>query len=448
MSSNVVTRFAPSNTGILHAGSARTALFSWAYARGKKGKFILRIEDTDQARSTEESLKSILEDMRWLGFDWDEGPDIGGNNGPYRQSERLPIYNDYLDKLIKEGFAYEKEGAIRINVEKAFPHEYIEFNDLILGRQRVKRDQVNDFVIKKSDGFPTYHLAVVVDDHTMGVNHIFRAQEHLSNTPKHIVLQSAMNFPQPFYAHIPIVLNQDGSKMSKRQKTGMININDFRKLGILPSTIVNYLSLLGWSPGNNVEHFDKEYLFDKFDICSVNKSNARFDMKKLLSFSKKRLSSMDKEVFINMARDFSAQNLNDVYMKMSETGMLPRALSMFYGRSSTLSDPLMSGSFLVHEPTVDQKEAEKVLYKDDNAGIKTLSIVHDVLRVLDVWDASQISSVISGISNEHNLSKNKVSQPIRIAITGSCSSPPIEEVMETIGRQECLNRIASLIKKG
>jgi glutamyl-tRNA synthetase len=336
--SKVVTRIAPSPTGngasSCHAGLGRTALFNWAYARKNGGKFILRIEDTDQKRSTKESEDGIINDLKWLGIDWDEGPDIGGKNGPYRQSERLDLYNPFIEKLLKDGNAYEDDGCVRIKF-KHYGKTHCDVDDMILGKVSYPNNLLQDFVIRKSDGFPTYHFGVVVDDAMMGINHIFRAQEHLANTPKHILIQKALGFDIPNYAHMPIILNQDGSKMSKRQKTGEINISDFRESGYISSALINYLSMLGWSPKTKEEIFNKKFLVDNFDIKDVRKSNAKFDYKKLQNVNGKHLSLLDEKEFVTKATDYISYienhqefNISAFHKKAQTFGQISNSISM------------------------------------------------------------------------------------------------------------------------
>ena len=272
MSSNVKVRFAPSPTGYLHIGGARTALFNWLFARHNKGIFLLRIEDTDQQRSTEEATHAILDSMKWLGLDWDEGPHF--------QSQRLSIYKQYAEKLVAHGKAFydtDEEGrkAIRFKMQDGVT----EINDLIHGAITFDASLIEDFVILKADGFPTYNFACVVDDAEMGITHIIRGDDHISNTPKQIALYNAFGFKMPEFAHIPMILGEDGSRLSKRH--GATSVTEYRDKGYLPHALVNFLALLGWSPGNDQEIISIQEMIEKFTLKRVNKTSAQFNNTKL-----------------------------------------------------------------------------------------------------------------------------------------------------------------------
>ncbi|OHB96797.1 MAG: glutamate--tRNA ligase, partial [Planctomycetes bacterium RIFCSPLOWO2_12_38_17] len=272
MSSNVRVRFAPSPTGYLHIGGARTALFNWLFARHNKGVFILRVEDTDQQRSTEESTKAIFDSMKWLGLDWDEGP--------YYQSQRLSIYKQYAERLVEHGKAfYDTDAEGRKAIRFRMQDEITEFNDLIHGAITFDAALIEDFVILKADGFPTYNFACVVDDADMGITHIIRGDDHISNTPKQIALYKAFGFKMPEFAHIPMILGEDGSRLSKRH--GATSVTEYRDKGYLSHALVNFLSLLGWSPGNDQEIISITEMIEKFTLKRVNKTSAQFNNTKL-----------------------------------------------------------------------------------------------------------------------------------------------------------------------
>ncbi|MBC7289525.1 MAG: glutamate--tRNA ligase, partial [Armatimonadetes bacterium] len=318
MSSTVRTRFAPAPTGYMHVGNVHTALFAWLFARHNKGKFILRIEDTDEVRSTPEALEHIYAGLRWLGIDWDEGPDIGGPYGPYIQSQRLHIYRKYVDRLLAEGKAYEcfctpeeLDERRKLMLARGIAPRYdgrcrelspeqrerlkaegrpfaINFamrqtgttvvRDLIRGEVAYENALMGDFVILKRSGYPTYHLAVVVDDYLMNITHVIRAEEHLSNTPRHIQLQDALGFPTPHYAHLPIILGPDRSKLSKRH--GAVSMIEYERMGYLPEAMFNFLALLGWNPGDEREILTREEIIELFTLEGCSKSAAIFDLNK------------------------------------------------------------------------------------------------------------------------------------------------------------------------
>jgi glutamyl/glutaminyl-tRNA synthetase len=297
--SKVRVRFAPSPTGFFHIGSARTALFNWLYARHTGGVFILRVEDTDKSRNSDDFLRVIYDSLRWLGLDWDEGPGIGGAYGPYRQSERAEVYREYLERLKASGRTYEKDGALlfRISGEPQVIEDAI--------RGRVERTEEKDFVIVRSDGNPVFHLVNVVDDIAMQVTHVIRGEDHLSNTSKHTELFKALGAPLPTYAHIPLILKQNGpGKMSKRDQGALIE--EYQKRGFIPAALVNFLCLLGWSPKDDREILPIAEVVRLFDLPGINQSNARFDEKKLAHMNMVYIHAMEPEKCFEFVRDFLA----------------------------------------------------------------------------------------------------------------------------------------------
>ncbi len=519
---SVVTRFAPSPTGALHIG-VRTALFNWAYARQHQGQFIVRLEDTDQARSSIESARRIIAELRWLEVDWDQGPrcvenwrdalakdfdpmaDQVGNCGPYCQSQRLQIYEQYLDQLLTSGHAYHDDGAIRFRMDQD-----VKFDDTVYGHIEVKAKELEDFVIRKADGFPTYHLAVVVDDALMAVTHVIRGQEHLTNTTKHVALQDALGFDRPTFVHTPSVLNADGSKMSKRDKAKVarkalkehcpeeeelmawaitesaivpqellafyrkkndsadiaqilahpqwldlmlpeIDVADFRHSGYLSQTLVNYMVLLGWNPGGDIERFDREFLIERFSLDRINKSNAKFDRKKLLAFNQESIAGLEHDDFKDRLRVFKDQELSDDLREQfgsifSDDQRLTLFAQAYHRRASTLKDPFELGSFLtVDGPPLeyDQKAVEKVLNHKKGQGYGVLEEIHKVLKEVgdDQWNAEELESLLKNVSDDLQLSMRFVAQPLRVAISGSTVSPPIGITLEIVGREIALRCI-------
>ena len=310
---SVRVRFAPSPTGYLHIGGARTALFNWLYARHTGGKFVLRIEDTDQERNTPEAIGVILDGLRWLGLDWDEGPvtndptgESAGECGPYYQSQRSDIYAKRVDELKAKGLVYEDEGALRFRMQR----DPVTIPDLICGdvvRELTDREEVQpDFVIVRSDGKPVFHLVNVVDDIEMGITHVIRGEDHLSNTSKHIALFKAFGVEPPKFAHIPLILNGDGSKMSKRDEGA--SLDGWQKAGYVPGAVTNYLSLLGWSPKDDSQVLPMEEIIERFDLPQINRANARFDLEKLqwMNYEHLRVLPMDQytELAIKAGMDF------------------------------------------------------------------------------------------------------------------------------------------------
>lgn len=277
----VITRFAPSPTGELHIGGARTALFNYLWARHNNGKFILRIEDTDRKRHSEEAIDNIKRDLEWLGIEWD-------NEVVEKQSNRVQLYKDWIDRdLLALHYAYIKRGSNAVYLSPP-KNKDITIEDTILGEIKINTKSINNFVIRKSDGFPTYNFACVIDDYLMKITHVIRGQEHLNNCAPQQIIRDALGITDvPTYSHVSVILNLDGSKMSKRDKTSMINVKDFRDAGISPDALINYIALLGWSPGGDVEIMDRQELIERFSLDRLRKSNSKFDYKKLESFNKK-----------------------------------------------------------------------------------------------------------------------------------------------------------------
>ncbi|MHC5114844.1 MAG: glutamate--tRNA ligase [Planctomycetota bacterium] len=506
MTDLVRTRFAPSPSGHLHVGGARTALFCWAFARAKGGTFLLRIEDTDRKRSSDAAAMAFLEDLAWLGIDWDEGPVFdhlegtcgGGDRGPYFQSERKDLYDKYIEQLLESGHAYRTEDeqpAVRLKV----PDGPITFHDEVVGEVVTSSEQVDDFVIRKGDGYPTYHFAVVVDDELMGVTHVIRAQEHLSNTPKHVLIQDALGFTRPTYAHVSIIIGADGSKMSKREKDRAlrrtvrereltsspavdaetwswwmeskdhqldlevaerladelgidlpeINVHDFRRAGFLRDVLVNYLALLGWSPGGDREQFDVAFLIENFDLDKLGKSSAQFDRDKLLSFNKDAIAAMSDEEFtkrlFRYTMDFHRDFMDAFVERYSEDDFAHFARQN-RARSKTLADPIKDGRFFVIDDDAieyqQSKAVRKALVKGEPNGYAHLEAIRPVLETLPEWTVPSIETAIETYAEQHAGGRlGSVAQPLRIAVSGGPVSPAIHDTLALLGRDRVLARI-------
>ena len=485
---SIVTRFAPSPTGYLHVGGSRTALFNWLLARKLGGKFVLRIEDTDQVRSTEESTRKILEDMHWLGLTWDEGPEVNGPNGPYFQSQRLEIYRKYAEQLLAAGRAYKcfetpeelaaartkakaegrplkyNRAALKLLPEQIkdletqgrpfvirfhMPDTDIVVHDVILGDVTFKVPELEDFVIVKSDGFPTYHFAVVVDDYLMQVTHVLRGQEHLMNTPKHQALQEAFGFPHPVYAHMPLIFNMDGSKMSKRDKEKAIkagktppeiDVHDFRVAGYMPEALLNFVSLLGWSPGGDRELMSIAEMTQLFSVERIGKTNAKFDRDKLRAFNTEYIKTATRERLREVVQQFL--DVTDYPLKHADPGVREQILELYQPRSRTLVEMAeMSRFFLVDEITYDPKAVDKVLKKDEGAAA-VLADLLDRLTGLAPWTVESLTQCIDGYAAEKQLKMPKVAQPIRVAVAGTAVSPPLYETLHVLGKEKTIKRIA------
>jgi glutamyl-tRNA synthetase len=530
----VVTRFAPSPTGYLHIGGARTALFNWLLARRMGGRFLLRIEDTDIKRNTPTAARQVMDDLRWLGIEWDEGPQIGGPNGPYFQSQRLDIYNQYLKKLLDAGQAYycfettEELTAMRARAEadkkgfmyprpKSFPDagdvkkaraegkavtvrfaypidKTIVVNDVVRGEVTFGAGEFGDFIIQKSDGFPTYHFACVVDDELMEVTHVVRGQEHLMNTPAHIALQQALGLRTPIYAHMSVTVSQAGGKLSKRERPkalraaikaspeidreklaaaggisleeleqflkgkiapdmpavnamaesiGLalpeINIVDFLRSGYLPETMVNFLALLGWNPGGDKEIMTIEELIEAFDLSRLTKTNSLFDRKKLLAFNTEHIRMTPKDKLLGYFKTYLAEI--DSPAARADDELLGRILQVNVGAQTlAMIEQKVRFAFIDNDQVqYNDKAVKKVLLKGN--GLAMLKIVRNKLSELEEFTEEAIENMLRSLAEQKKVGLGKVAQPLRVAICGGTISPPIFDSVQMLGRENTLKRI-------
>ena len=538
----VVTRFAPSPTGYLHVGGARTALFNWLCARRTGGTFILRIEDTDQKRNTPTAAQQVMDDLRWLGIEWDEGPEAGGPNGPYLQSQRMEIYDKYIKKLLDEKKAYycfdtpEELDAYRKKAEaqkksfsyqrpKEFPSESdaekakaqgrdvtvrfavpqdvpLSINDIVRDEITFAPGEIADFIIQKSDGFPTYNFACVVDDYLMKITHVIRGQEHLMNTPGQQALWKALfgDSQLPKYAHMSVTISDSGGKLSKRERpkalrnaikarqeieagklaevagiapeeldsfikgkttpdmpsivamaeylgVGLpeINIVDFFKSGYLPETMVNFLALLGWNPGDNREIMPIGELIESFDLSRLSKANSLFDRKKLLSFNMEHLKMAPPEKVLEHFRAY-LKTVNSP-VDSAEDELFLTILKLCEG-TRTLVDIERKSRFLFldnNEIQYDEKAIKKVLLKSD--GLAILAIVRNKLAAMEQLTEQGIEDMLRSLAEEKQVGLGKVAQPLRVAICGSTVSLPIFESVQLLGKENTFARIDATLKK-
>ncbi len=539
MSEKVVTRFAPSPTGYLHVGGTRTALFNWLYARRMGGIFILRIEDTDQKRNTPAAIRQVMEDLRWLGIDWDEGPEIGGPNGPYLQSQRKDLYDKYIKQLIKEQKAYycfdtlEELDAMRENAEaqkknfiyprpKKFPNESdvkkakaenkpvtvrfavpqdkpIVVADEIRGEVMFAPADISDFIIQKSDGFPTYNFACVIDDYLMKVTHIIRGQEHLMNTPSQQVLWQALGFGElPKYAHMSVTVSDTGGKLSKRERPKAlrkvikqkkdidleklaeagnlnieelesfikgkatadmpsidamakhlgvqlpeINVVDFFKSGYLPETMVNFLALLGWSPGDKREIMSVDELISCFDLSRLTKANSLFDRQKLTAFNTEHIRMASKEKLFDHFKDYLREIKSPV--SKADDKRLQRIIELCAG-ARTLADIERKSRFLFldnDEIEYDEKAINNVLLKGD--GINILQTIRSKIETQAQITAKYTEEMLRSLADEKKVGLGEVAQPLRVAICGTTISTPIFDSVEMLGKENTLARIDNTV---
>lgn len=430
--SHVRVRFAPSPTGFFHIGSARTALFNWLYARHAGGVFILRIEDTDKERNSEEFLNVIYSSLRWLGLDWDEGPHAGGSYGPYRQSERAHIYREYLETLKTAGRTYEKDGAVYFKISGQ--PQVIE--DAIRGR--VERTEEKDFVIVRSDGNPVFHFVNVVDDIAMKVTHVIRGEDHLSNTSKHTELFSAFGAPIPIYAHIPLILKQNGpGKMSKRDQGALIE--EYQRRGFLPEALVNFLCLLGWSPKNDVEKMPITEVIRLFDLPGVNQSNARFDEKKLAHMNMAYLHELPVDRFVEQGTAYLERQQFFPAGK-PDGAYLHDVLALCQPKLRSVEDlPGFIGYFFTEDFTIDPKAKEKIFAKGDPK--RRLQETLATLPQADFATDATLEQWVQGMAAANGVQTAEYIHPGRLAVSGTNVGPSFYGLFRVLGRDRVKARI-------
>ncbi len=478
MDKGVRVRFAPSPTGSLHVGGARTALFNWLFARHHGGSFVLRIEDTDRERSTEASALSIMSVLAWLGLDWDEGPDKGGPYGPYRQSERLDLYRLDADRLLAAGHAYRcyctpeeltarREEAMRrglpprydgrcrhltdadrarleaqgrrpvLRIKAPGPGETV-VDDIIRGAVTFDNEKMlDDFVIMKSDGWPTYNFACAVDDHLMAISHVLRAEEHLSNTPRQIHLCNLLGFETPRFAHLPMILAPDRSKLSKRH--GAVAVEEFRAAGYLPEAIVNYLCLLGWSPGDEREILSLDEAARLFTLDRVNKTAAVYDVEKLTWLNGNYLRAADLDALVDL-----------VEPRLREAGLIPAAMAVDRAwlrsllaksrdRARTLSEfPDLLRYFFEEPAEYDEKGVRKYFVAE---AAERLGRARALLAGLRDWSVEGVEAAYRALAEEMGLTAGALIHPTRLALTGRTVGPGLFDIIFLLGRERSLARL-------
>ncbi len=483
----VRVRFAPSPTGYPHIGNIRTALFNWLFARHSGGTFILRIEDTDQSRKVEGALEVILNSLKWLDMDWDEGPEVGGDYGPYFQSERLDLYQKYAQQLINSGYAYkcycsserleqmrkgmaERKEAMRsydrhcrdLSLEEQAKYEAQDitpvirfkiplegqttFHDLIRGDITFDHRELDDLVLLKSDGYPTYHLANIVDDHFMEISHIMRADEWLSSTPRHVLLYQAFGWEPPLYVHLPMILGPDKSKLSKRH--GATAITEFQEQGYLPETMLNFMALLGWSLDDKTELFTREDLIKLFSIERISKTAAVFNHEKLHwmngtylrelgheELSKKIMPVLESELPVSVPRPVSEEYVKQIIPLIQE-------------RISTLKEVALYADFFFIGDELEYDTSLLIPKKmDAGSTLKALRAAQERLPSLEAWDHDSLEGLLRLLAEELGLKTGQMFSPLRVACTGRTASPGLFETMTVLGKEKCLNRIEIAINR-
>ena len=429
-------RIAPSPTGELHIGNARTALFNWLYARNNNGKFLLRIDDTDTERSTPEYIENIVQNLSWLGIDWDEGYEISDSNS-YKQSDRFGRYEEVANQLLKNDFAYEDDGAVRFRVEK---DKEIFFQDYVRGDMRFNSNDVEDFVILRSDKSPTYHLASTVDDIDYEITIIARGEDILSSTPKHIMIMNALNAKVPDFCHLPLLFGPDGKKLSKRH--GDTSVSSFRERGVLPETMFNFMSILGWSPGNDIEIFDKEFAINNFDLKKVLANPAIFDTQKLLWMNGQYIREIDEKTFNKIAHESIKTSLSRELFS-EEIDRINLILSVVQERLETLNDLIEQVKFLLDEPfNVDEKEWEEV---NSNVAQDYLTNIRNEFKTMKDFELDKIEEMMREELKKLDLKPKEGFQATRVAITGTKISPPLFESIYALGQSSTIARLAEKI---
>lgn len=468
----VRTRFAPSPTGYMHIGNLRTALYAYLTARKNDGVFILRIEDTDQERNVPEALAAIYNSLEMAGLDYDEGPGKDGGYGPYVQSERLPIYKEYAEKLLENGGAFrcfckkedqpkDEDAPVRRDPCRFLTSEEIEeklaagegfvirqripdegsttFIDHVYGEITVENSQLDDQVLLKSDGFPTYNFANVVDDHLMAITHVMRGQEYLSSTPKYNLLYESFGWDIPEYVHLPLIIKEDGSKFSKR--LGDPSFEDLVKMGYLPEAIVNYIALLGWNPGTDQEYFTLSELEEIFSIDRINKSSAAFSFDKLTWLNGEHIRAMSLDDFHQLAKAYYPEALSEFNtLKISE---------LLQVRTEKLTEIPEQIGFFVKVPDYDIEMYRHQKSKcDPEVSLEILKKVRPVLKSLETWDNDNLYLTLKEFGKEQNYKTGTVMWPIRTALSGVPVTPGgATALAEILGKEETLNRIQQGIEK-
>jgi len=478
----VRARFAPSPTGFLHIGNARTALFNWLAVRNAAGEFIVRSDDTDTERSTAEFARDILDGLRWLGIDWDEGVEVGGPHGSYRQSDRFDRYRQVADDLTQSGRAYpcfctaeelderrrqaredgkppgydgrcrdiepaeaseRRAGGEQASLRFAVPRPgATTFVDVVRDDMSFDHESIDDFVILRSDGSPTYHLASSVDDVDYGITHVIRGEDLLSSTPKHILITEGMGATPPTYVHLSLLMGPDGSKLSKRH--GDTSLRAYRDAGFVPDATVNYLSLLGWSPGGDEEIISRPEAVARFSLDAVSKNPAVFDPQKLEWMNGAYIRAMDPETFAASLQPLVEADLERT-LEPAEMDVLTLMAPLVQERTKLLTEVAPQVRFLFGDPVYDEASWEKVMTTDEAR--LALGGAAAALAGVDEWSAAAIEEALRAMLDSLDLSARKGLQPIRVAVTGSSVSPPLFESLEALGKEQSLERVKAAAER-
>ncbi len=434
MNSAIRVRFAPSPTGYLHIGGARTALFNWLFARHHGGRFVLRVEDTDKSRNTEEAAAAIYDGLRWLGLNWDEGPHAGGDFGPYFQSQRDDIYERHLQRLQDGGHLFEDNGAIRFRS----PREHVIVDDVVCGR--IDFDLTNpethpDMTIRRPDGSWIFHFVNVVDDIEMKISHVIRGEDHLSNTPKHIELYRALGAEPPRFAHIPLILNKDGSKMSKRDVGA--SLNTYIEQGFLPEAVSNYLCLLGWSPKDDREKLDFEEVVRLFELEKINRKNAAFDLDKCTWLNAEYMRALSGDRFQDLGREALARGGLD--LAPFTDSYIRAALATCVGKVKTFAELPLYGGFYFREDFPLNEEGVAKHFTAENK--PRLEAVRAAFASATAFDAANLETTLKATAAKLGVKVGILVHPTRLAVTGSNAGPSLYHLLEVLGPEKVLARI-------
>ncbi|WP_353854024.1 glutamate--tRNA ligase [Bacillus sp. Bos-x628] len=483
MGNEVRVRYAPSPTGHLHIGNARTALFNYLFARSQGGKFIIRIEDTDQKRNVEGGEESQLRHLKWLGIDWDESVDKDGGYGPYRQSERNDIYKKYYEELLEKDLAYKcyctaeeleqereaqiarsemprysgkcshlskeeedkliaegREPSIRFRVPKG---EMIKFNDMVKGDISFETDGIGDFVIVKKDGTPTYNFAVAVDDHLMKMTHILRGEDHISNTPKQILVFKAFGWDVPLFGHMTLIVNENRKKLSKRDESIIQFIEQYKNLGYLPEALFNFIALLGWSPVGEEELFTKEQFIEIFDVNRLSKSPALFDMHKLKWVNNQYMKALDLDQVVQLTLPH-LQKAGKVSEQLTEEERVwVRKLISLYQEQLSYGAEIVELTELFFKEQIEYNQEAKAVLAEEQVP-EVLASFAEQLERLESFTPDEIKAAIKAVQKETGHKGKKLFMPIRVAVTGQTHGPELPQSIELLGKETVLNRIKQL----
>ena len=485
MSQEVRVRYAPSPTGHLHIGGARTALFNYLFARHHRGKFIVRIEDTDIERNVEGGEQSQLENLKWLGIEYDESIDKDGGYGPYRQTERLHIYRQYTNELLEKGYAYkcfctpdeleqereaqkaagiaapqysgkcrhltpeqiqqlEAEGkpyTIRLKVPEG---KVYEFEDMVRGRVSFESKDIGDWVIVKANGIPTYNFAVVIDDHLMKITHVFRGEEHLSNTPKQLMVYEYFGWEPPKYAHLTLIVNENRKKLSKRDESIIQFVSQYRELGYLPEAMFNFFALLGWSPEGEEEIFTKEELIRMFDVSRLSKSPSMFDKQKLTWMNNQYIKKLDLDRLVELSLPHLIQAGRLPEQMTDEQKQWARDLIALYQEQMSYGAEIVELSELFFKKDIEYDEEAKAVLSGEQVP-HVLKAFYEQIEQLATFHSDQIKAAIKAVQKETGQKGKNLFMPIRVAVTGQTHGPELPEAIRLLGKETVMSRLAKLI---